>query len=123
MENIGFNRPRKIRVEPGKEKYANISRVDSSPWWLNSSQLMDEILKSLEKRRPCSIVSLGATEAFVMAQYTLLTEEEFMHHPEALVANRGVRGGHGHRGISFPNIWARDETVEAVRKAHIVGYN
>lgn len=123
MESISFNRPRKIKVEPGKEKYANISRVDSSPLWLNSSRLMDEILKSLEKRRPCSIVSLGATEAFVMAQYTLFSEEEFMQHPEALVANRGARGGHGHRGISFPNLRARDDTVEAVRKARIVGYN
>lgn len=123
MESVNYNRPRKIRVEPGQEGYANISRVESSPFWLNSQQLMDEVLKALEKRRPCSIVSLGATEAFVMAQYTLLAEAEFMQHPEALVANQGARGGHGHRGISFPNLKARDDTVEAVRKAHIVGYN
>lgn len=123
MEKISFNRARRVKVEAGPGRYGNISRVDSGPVWLDSSLLLDEIIKALEKKRPCSVVSLGATEAFVMAQYTLFSEEEFMRHPEALVANRGAREGHGHRGITFPHLQARDETIEAVRKARIVGYN
>jgi hypothetical protein len=90
---------------------------------LNSSQLMDQILMALDEKRPLSVVSVGATETFVMAQYTVLSEEEFMNHPEARVANRGEKTGFYHRGVRFPNIKLRDDTVEAVRTADIVGYN
>ncbi len=90
---------------------------------LTSRELMDIILNALIKKEPCSIVSVGATEAFVMAQYTLFSEEEFMRDPEAVVANQGIQSGFQHRGIRFPNIKARDEAVDAVRKADIIGYN
>jgi len=90
---------------------------------LNSGRLMDQILYSLNHQRPCSVVSVGQTEAFVMAQYKIFSEEEILNHGEARRANRGVKEGFNHRGIRFPNIKARDETVHAVRNAHIVGYN
>lgn len=90
---------------------------------INSSMLMDSILSALENKKPLSVISVGATESFVMAQYTVLSEEEFMNHPEALVANKGIKSGFEHRGIRFPNIQTRDEVVEAVKKADIVGYN
>ncbi|MEQ8175549.1 MAG: GT-D fold domain-containing glycosyltransferase [Syntrophomonadaceae bacterium] len=90
---------------------------------LNSAQLMDRILTALDDKSPLSVVSVGQTEAFVMAQYTLYSEEEFMRHREAYNANRGKRSGFFHRGIRFPNLAARDETVEAVKRSHIIGYN
>ncbi|HEU4963895.1 MAG TPA: GT-D fold domain-containing glycosyltransferase [Bacilli bacterium] len=90
---------------------------------LHSSKLMDKILDALDDREPLSVVNVGATESFVMAQYTVLSEEEFMNHDEAKVANRGAIRGFYHRGITFPNIEARDMAVEAVRNADIVGYN
>lgn len=90
---------------------------------ISSGELLDIIIESLTKKTPLSVVSVGATEAFVMAQYTLFNEAEIMGHPETLVANRGERQGFNHRGIRFPNISARDQAVEAVRKADIVGYN
>lgn len=90
---------------------------------LGSAQLIDRLLAALENKTPLSVISIGQTEAFVMAQYTIYTEEEFMLHREAYNANRGERSGFFHRGIRFPNLAARDETVEAVRKSHIVGYN
>lgn len=94
------------------------------PWpSLGSGALMDRVLNALDRKLPCSIISVGATEAFVMAQYTLFAEEEFMCHPEALIANQGIRSGFHHRGIRFPNIKARDEAIDAVRKADIIGYN
>ncbi len=86
---------------------------------INSSQLMDEILHALKKKKPLSVISVGQTEAFVMAQYKVFTEKEFMQHREAYIANNGLKL----RGISFPNIKARDAAVVAVRKADIVGYN
>lgn len=90
---------------------------------LNSGQLMDRILYSLNHKKPCSIVSVGQTEAFVMAQYKIFSEKEILNHGETKRANRGVKKGFNHRGIRFPNIKARNETVHAVRQAHIVGYN
>ncbi|MDD2619565.1 MAG: GT-D fold domain-containing glycosyltransferase [Syntrophomonadaceae bacterium] len=90
---------------------------------LSSAQLMDRIILALEKHEPLSVISIGATEAFVMAQYSIFSEQEFMSHPEAQVANQGIQNGFFHRGIRFPNIAARDDAVEAVGKADIVGYN
>src|SRR5690606_7126651 len=88
---------------------------------INSGQLMDRILYSLNHELPCSVVSVDQTEAFVMAQYKIYSEKEILSHGEAKRANRGVKEGFNHRGIRFPNVKARDETVEAVRNAHIVG--
>ncbi len=90
---------------------------------LSSGQLMDKILHALEAKKPLSIVSVGATEAFVMAQYTIYSEEEFMNHREVYISNLGERSGSFHRGIRYPNIKARDDAVEAAKKASIVGYN
>ncbi|MDD3365455.1 MAG: GT-D fold domain-containing glycosyltransferase [Syntrophomonas sp.] len=96
---------------------------ESDTQLLSSGQLMDKILHAIEAKEPLSIVSVGATEAFVMAQYTIYSEKEFMSHREAYNANRGERSGFFHRGIRFPNIQARDDAVEAAKKASIVGYN
>lgn len=86
---------------------------------ITSGQLMDKIIYALEKKEPLSVISIGITESFVMAQYTIYSEKEFMNHPEAIVANEGSTL----RGIRFPNVKARDEAVDAVRNADIVGYN
>lgn len=89
---------------------------------LNTGQLMDKILHALAHRLPLSVISVGVTEAHVLAQYTVYSEALFMNHPEADVENRStVTRGHTHRGIRFPNIEARDAAMEAVRKADIVG--
>ena len=110
-------------VEDDDRLTATSLEADSETQQLSSGQLMDKILHALEAKEPLSVVSVGATEAFVMAQYTLFSEEEFMSHREAYNANRGERSGFFHRGIRFPNIQARDDAVEAARKASIVGYN
>ena len=90
---------------------------------LNSAQLLDKIQNALERKEGCSVISVGATEAFVMAQYTIYSEEEFMRHGEAENANMGAKSGFYHRGIRFPNKEARDEAVLAAKNADIVGYN
>lgn len=95
--------------------------VSISP--LSSDQLMDRLITALDHNESLSVVSVGQTEAFVMAQYAIYTEEEFMSHREAYNANRGEKAGFFHRGIRFPNREARDATVEAVKKADLIGYN
>lgn len=92
-------------------------------FFINSKKLLDIIITKLEKKQPYAVVSVGATEAFVMAQYTLFSEAEIMSHPETLIANRGKQSGFEHRGIRLPNIELRNEMIKAVKKADIVGYN
>ena len=64
---------------------------------MNSTQIMDRILAALQQKQPLSVISVGATESFVMAQYTVLSEEEFLQHPEAKIANQRVKEGFLHR--------------------------
>lgn len=85
---------------------------------LNSGELMDKIIDALDHKKPLSVISIGATESYVMAQYNILSEEEFMSHPEAVKTNKGERL----RGFKFPNIELRDQLITAAHKAHIVGY-
>lgn len=92
---------------------------------LSGSELMDRMIIALNQNQPLSVISVGYTESFVMAQYTIFSEDEFMKDPEALVANANAKTerGHFHRGLTFPNIVARDQAVEAVKKADIIGMN
>lgn len=97
--------------------------IKPAPNLLNSEQLMNRILEALENKEGLSIVSVGQTEAFVMAQYTIFPENEFMRHREAYNANRGEKSGFYHRGIRFPNVAARDASVQAAHRADIIAYN
>jgi hypothetical protein len=86
---------------------------------LNSGELMDRIIQALDDNTPLSVVSIGSTESYVMAQYTVMSERRFMRHREAIATNSGKVS----RGFTFPNVKLRDEMVDAVRKSDIVGYN
>lgn len=89
------------------------------PEVLGSKQLMKKILTALESKEPLSVISIGSTESYVMAQYKLLTEEQFMNHKEAITTNSGKKL----RGFQFPNIKLRDQMVAGAREADIIGYN
>lgn len=93
------------------------------PTILGSAQLMDIILDALKRRAPLPVVSLGATESFVLAQNTVLSMREVMSHAETRVANQGYRRGQMHRGIRLPNLRARDELAKALRNIDVVGCN
>lgn len=109
-------------ADPAKN-ILNSTYVLSSSVTLDSEQLMIKINDALQQRQPLAVVSVGQTEAFVMAQYSIYTEPEFMRHREAYNANRGEKSGFMHRGIRFPNLAARDDAVAAARKADIIGFN
>jgi|GEM_PF-515669 len=108
-------------IDPAEDIIDHNPVADSN--LMGSSQLMDMMLEALENKEPLSVVSVGQTEAFVMAQYAIYSEQEFMRHREAYNANLGQKSGFMHRGIRFPNPQARNDTVDAVRKANIIGYN
>lgn len=93
------------------------------PIVLSSGELMDMILAAINRSDPFSVVSLGASESFVLAQETVMPYYEFMRHAEAQVANLGLRRGQRHRGVRFPNLKARDALAEALRKIDVIGYN
>ncbi|RBW69261.1 GT-D fold domain-containing glycosyltransferase [Bacillus taeanensis] len=95
---------------------------------LNSSELMSRLIQSLEKKKPCSIISVGQTEAVVMGQDRFHSDEvlkkyQFHLQRESEIANKGVKEGFYHRGIRFPNPKAQKELLEAVKAADIIGYN
>jgi hypothetical protein len=95
---------------------------------LNSAQLMDWILKALNEKKPCSIISVGQTEAVVMGQDMFNVDpvlKNFQYHlkRETDIANKGVKEGFYHRGIRFPNPDAQREAIEAAKAADIIGYN
>lgn len=85
---------------------------------LSSGELMNKIINALDYQKPLSVISIGATESYVMAQYNILSEKEFMSHPEAVKTNKGKRS----RGFKFPNIELRDQLIKGAQNAHIVGY-
>lgn len=85
---------------------------------LSSKRLIHKINKSLENGKPLSVVSVGATETFIMAQYTVLSEEQFMEHPQAITTNADK----SQRGFRFPDVDLRNEMIAAVKQADIVGY-
>jgi hypothetical protein len=90
---------------------------------VGSEKLMDLVIKALDDNTPFSVVSVGITEAFVLSQYTILKEEDFMSDKEVWVASQGLKRGFDHRGIRFPNKRARDEALESLFQADAVGYN
>jgi hypothetical protein len=91
----------------------------SSPYKvLSSKELMHKMNKALDKGKPLSVVSVGATETFVMAQYIVLSEEELMAHPQAISTNANK----SQRGFRFPNIVLQDEMISSVKQADIVAY-
>ncbi|MFY0543710.1 GT-D fold domain-containing glycosyltransferase [Brevibacillus sp. H7] len=111
------------RPQTGKMSRSKWIAIKPSAIRLSSGELMNKIITALEEKKPLSVVSVGHTESFVMAQYKIFPKKYFMNHGEAKVANKGITTtGFEHRGIRFPNVKARDEAVEAVRKADIVGY-
>lgn len=122
-QNTAVFKIRSATAKQGGTVEADYWYEDKTACQLDSGQLLDMILIALENNNPLSVVSVGQTEAFVMAQYGIYSEKEFMSHREAYNANLGIQSGFMHRGIRFPNRAARDAAVAAVKKADIIAYN
>ena len=62
---------------------------------------MEKVIFALKNKIPYAVISVGATEAFVIAQYRILSEEEILNSRETWVANMQFTRGHEHRGITI----------------------
>lgn len=98
------------------------------PKKLSSGDIMERMISSLEDKKPCSIISVGQTEAVVLGQDKfkedpILRKYQTHLRKEAKIANKGVKEGFRHRGIRFPNPKAQQEALAAVKAADIIGYN
>ncbi|RIX52437.1 hypothetical protein D3P08_13255 [Paenibacillus nanensis] len=82
---------------------------------LPKEEIVLRISQALEQKLPFCMVRIGDGENFVLAQDSVYTMEHTLGQLWVKVANQG------RKGIRFPNIPFRDQMVEAIREADIVG--
>jgi len=83
--------------------------------FLDIQQVLDRITHAADNRIPFSLVRLGDGKHIVLAQNSVWPMERVLQEEWAVLANQGEKG------VTLPNLQLRDEMVEAVRKADIVG--
>lgn len=79
-----------IKIRPITKQIKRDRGVLVEPKVLSSEDLIKLLINALNQKIPFSVVSVGVTESFVLAQYNILTEDEFMGHKEAYVAALGA---------------------------------
>lgn len=80
----------------------------------DAQQLLHMIRLHVDQRNPFSLLRIGDGENFILAQ-------EVIHPVQELIDMYNVVAGDAYSGIAIPNLKARDQLVEAIRKASIVG--
>lgn len=78
---------------------------------LGAPEVGEKILHALNTRSPLSVVRLGDGELLTLAQESILNEEQV--HKEGYFLS--------YAGVQIPDLGARDQLVQAIRKASIVG--
>lgn len=82
---------------------------------LGKDEIVERLKTALINKAPYSIVRIGDGENFVLSQDSVYTMEQTMGQQWVKIANMG------RKGIRFPNIPVRDQMVEAIQEADIVG--
>lgn len=80
---------------------------------LSDLEVLRRISKALQNKKPFSLIRIGDGENVVMSQYNILPPEKFL---KTIFARHGEAVGY-----TLPNIKLRDQMLEAVRQADIVG--
>lgn len=83
--------------------------------FMSLNEVLAQIKKALDERKPFSLVRVGDGENIVLAQDTAMKLEEVLQLSWAVAANNGEKG------VTLPNLKLRDELAEAINKADIVG--
>lgn len=83
--------------------------------FLKVDQVLDSIKEAIEQNTPFSLLRVGDGENIVMAQDSILTIPEVLNRGWAKAANEGKKG------VTIPNLELRDEMVEALKKADLIG--
>lgn len=82
---------------------------------LDMQQVLKRIRQAADSKMPLSLVRLGDGEHIVLAQDSVWPIERVLQEEWAILANQGEKG------VTLPNLQLRDQIVEAIRKADIVG--
>lgn len=85
------------------------------PRELSISEVIMHLKLALEHKRPLSLIRIGDGENIVLAQNTVWPLEKVMRQPWA------IRSKRGEKGVSLPNLKLRNQMVQSIRKATIVG--
>lgn len=80
---------------------------------------VDEVLiiikEAIENKKPFSLLRVGDGENLILAQDSVLTIPEVLNRGWAKAANEGKKG------VTLPHFNLRDEMVEALKKADLIG--
>jgi hypothetical protein len=77
----------------------------------NAAQVTERIRTALDNRTPFSLVRIGDGEVLTMAQETVLSIDQVKEEGKFL----------SYAGVDVPNLPARDQLVEALKRANVVG--
>lgn len=78
-------------------------------------QVLVRVRIAMNHKKPFSLVRIGDGENICLAQNSVWRMRQVLKEPWAVKANRGERG------VNLPNIRLRNDMVQAIRKANIVG--
>lgn len=84
---------------------------------LTVDQVLKKLKQAIEKKKPFSLVRVGDGENIILAQNSVMTMPEVMKESWARNANKD----RDNKGVTLPNIKLRDQMVDAIKKASIVG--
>jgi hypothetical protein len=83
--------------------------------FLSVEKVLTKLKEAADKQRPFSLVRIGDGENFILTQDSVWTMRQVFNQKWAVLANMG------RKGITLPNLALRDQIVEAVKKADVVG--
>ncbi|MGN2275052.1 GT-D fold domain-containing glycosyltransferase [Priestia megaterium] len=84
---------------------------------LTVDQVFEKLNEAIEKKIPFSLVRIGDGENIILAQDSIMTIEEVLKEKWAQRANQNPKL----KGVTLPNLTLRDQMVEAIKAANIVG--
>ncbi|MEW4267079.1 GT-D fold domain-containing glycosyltransferase [Priestia aryabhattai] len=84
---------------------------------LTVDQVLKKLNKAIKKKKPFSLVRVGDGENIVLAQNSIMTIEEVLKEKWAQRANQDRRL----KGVTLPNLTLRNQMVNAIKGANIVG--
>lgn len=84
--------------------------------WLSTLEVIEEIEKAVEQKKPLSVVRVGDGENLCLAQYKVWPIRK-------ILATRWARLSRSTnwKGVRLPNIELRDSLIKSIKKADIVG--
>jgi hypothetical protein len=89
--------------------------MTSDQEFLTAAEVLNKIKTAASSQKPFSIVRIGDGENIVLAQDSVWTIDQVLAEKWAQKANAGKKG------VTLPNLLLRDQIVEAIRQADIVG--